>query len=61
MPHIQVTMLEGRSVEQKRRIAERLTEVMVSEAGTRREAVSIAFVEVPKTSYSRGGVLIADR
>ena len=37
MPMVQITMLAGRTVEQKRHIARRITEVLVEEAGTRRE------------------------
>lgn len=61
MPHVQITLLEGRSLDQKRRLAKRITEVMVEEAGARKEAVSIAFIEVPPTDFAREGTLIADR
>ena len=61
MPMIQVTMLEGRSVEQKRKLAQRLTDAMVEEAGAKREAITIAFVEVPRESYATGGVLMSDK
>ncbi len=61
MPMIQVTMLEGRSAEQKRRLAQRLTDAMVEEAGAKRETITIAFVEVPRESYATGGVLMADK
>jgi 4-oxalocrotonate tautomerase len=61
MPHVQITLLEGRSQEQKRRLAERITDVIVEEAGARKEAVSIAFIEVPPTDFAREGVLLADR
>jgi len=61
MPHIQVTMLAGRSAEQKRKIATRMTEVLVEEAGASRDAITVAFVEVPRDSFARGGVLISDR
>ena len=61
MPMIQVTMLEGRSVEQKRKLAQRLTDAMVEEAGAKREAVTVAIVEVSRESYATGGVLIADK
>ena len=61
MPLVQVTMLSGRTVEQKRKIAQRLTEVMVEEAGARKEAVVVTFVEVSKESYASGGLLIADK
>jgi 4-oxalocrotonate tautomerase len=60
MPAIQITLLQGRSIEQKRRIARRVTDVMVEEAGTKPEAVVITFVEVPRENYARNGVLIAD-
>jgi 4-oxalocrotonate tautomerase len=61
MPVVQITMLAGRTVEQKRKIARRITEVFVEEAGVRREAVTIAFHEVSRENYAAGGVLIADK
>jgi len=61
MPLVQVTMLQGRTVDQKRKLAQRITEVMVEEAGARREAIVVTFVEVSKESYSTGGVLMADK
>ncbi len=61
MPHIQITILEGRSPEQKRKVAERVTQVVVEEMGTKREAVTMAFVEVPPTNYAAAGVLALDR
>jgi len=54
-------MLAGRTTEQKRRLAERITDVIVEDAGARREAVVVAFHEVSKESYASGGVLIADK
>ena len=60
MPHIQITMLEGRTPEQKRKIVERITNTMIEEAGATREAVSLAFVEVSRSSFARGGVLVID-
>lgn len=61
MPLVQVTMLTGRTADQKRKLAQRLTDVMVEEAGAHREAVIVTFNEVPKESYASGGVLIADK
>ena len=61
MPHIQITMLEGRSPEQKRKVAERVTQAVVEEIGTAREAVTIAFVEVSPANYAQAGVLVLDR
>ena len=61
MPMIQVTMLAGRTVDQKRKLAARLTDALVEEAGAKREAVTVAFVEVSRESYATGGVLMVDK
>lgn len=61
MPLVQVTMLQGRTADQKRKLAQRITDVMVEEVGARREAVVVAFHEVSKESYASGGVLMADK
>ncbi|HWP84153.1 MAG TPA: 2-hydroxymuconate tautomerase [Terriglobia bacterium] len=61
MPHIQITLLEGRTPEQKRRIVERLTQVMVEESGTKKESVTVSFLEVSQADYASGGVLVLDR
>jgi len=61
MPLVQVTMLTGRSADQKRKLAQRITDAMVEEAGARREAIVVAFHEVSKEDYTSGGVLMADK
>jgi len=61
MPMVQITMLEGRTADQKRKIAKRITDALVEEAGTRREAVVIAFHELSKESYASAGELIIDK
>lgn len=61
MPLVQITMLQGRTVEQKRKLAKRITDVMVEEAGARKEAIVVTFVEVSKESYASGGELMIDK
>jgi len=61
MPLVQITMLEGRTAEQKRQLAKRITEAIVEEAGARREAIVVAFHEVSKESYATGGELMIDK
>ena len=61
MPLVQVTMLEGRTADQKCKIALRITDAMVEEAGARREAIVVAFHEVSRESYASGGVLMVDK
>jgi 4-oxalocrotonate tautomerase len=61
MPVVQVTMLQGRTAEQKRKITARITDAMVEEAGARKEGVVVTFVEVSRESYASGGVLMVDK
>ena len=61
MAHVQITLLDGRTTEQKRRAAKRITEVMQEELHVNPEKLTIAFVEVPRDSYARNGTLIYDR
>ena len=61
MAHVQITLLEGRSVEQKRRAVKRITEVLHEELNVKSEKLTITFVEVPRSSYARNGILLSDR
>jgi len=61
MPSVQITMLKGRTIEQKRKIVERVTDVLVEEAKTAKDGVVVTIVEVEREDYGRGGVLMADR
>ena len=61
MPMVQITMLTGRSVDQKRKIAKRITDALVEKADARRKAIVVAFHEVSKESYASGDELIADK
>ncbi|HKW75796.1 MAG TPA: 2-hydroxymuconate tautomerase [Terriglobales bacterium] len=61
MPHIQITMLKGRTIEQKRKLVERVTDAMAEEAKTPKEGIVVTIVEVEREDYARGGVLMADK
>lgn len=61
MPHVQITMLKGRTIEQKRKIVERVTDAMAEEAKTAKEGVIVTIVEVGREDYGHGGVLMADK
>src|ERR1051326_4680701 len=61
MPLVQITLLQGRTVEQKRKVAERITQAMVEEAKVTKEAVVVTFIEVTREDYASGGVLMADK
>ncbi len=61
MAHVQITMLVGRTTEQKRRAVKRITDALREELHVKPEKLTIAFVEVPSESYARNGVLLSDR
>ena len=61
MPYINIHLIEGRTVEQNREMADKITNI-VSEVGmVPKEAVHILFVDLPKTNISKGGILTSDK
>lgn len=61
MPHIQVTLVKGRTTDQKRRMAKRLTDVLSEEAQVDPRYVSLSLVEVEPDSFAEAGELVLDR
>jgi 4-oxalocrotonate tautomerase len=61
MPLVTVHLLEGRTLDQKRRLVARITDALIEEAGARREMIQVRFLEVSKEDWGRGGLLGLDR
>jgi 4-oxalocrotonate tautomerase len=61
MPDVHISWLGGRTTDQKRKVAERITQVLSEEAGVRPESTHIVFVDIPQTDFASGGVLVADK
>ncbi len=61
MPHVQITWVEGRTAEQKRKIAERVTAALIEDGKAKRENIHVSFHDVPATNYAEGGVLVTDQ
>ena len=61
MPHVQITWVEGRTAEQKRKIAERLTRVLIEDGQAKRENIHVSFHDVPATNYAEAGVPVVDQ
>jgi 4-oxalocrotonate tautomerase len=55
MPFVRVTLYEGRSTDKKRKIAEAITEALVTIGGTTREACQVVFEDVAKDDWVTGG------
>jgi 4-oxalocrotonate tautomerase len=60
MPYVQITWLEGRSVDQKRKIAKRIAAALMEEGKASAEHIQITFQDLPATSYALAGTLVAD-
>lgn len=61
MPHVQITWVEGRSAEQKKKVAQRITDAIEQEGKAKRENIHVAFLDVPATNYAEAGVTVADQ
>jgi 4-oxalocrotonate tautomerase len=61
MPFVQITWVAGRTTEQKQKLAERVTQALVDDAGVKRESIQVTFVDIPATDYATGGVTIAEQ
>ncbi len=61
MPIVQITMLQGRTADQKRKVAKRVTDALVEEAGAGREHIAVVFNEVSMENYALGGELMVDK
>ena len=57
MPIVTIEWYEGRSPEQKRELAEKLTDLLVEVGKTERKHVWIRFVDSPKSEWAIGGAL----
>jgi 4-oxalocrotonate tautomerase family enzyme len=61
MPHVQITWGDGRTPDQKRKIAERVTQVLVEDGTAKRENIHVTFLDLPETNYAKAGVLVSNR
>ena len=60
MAFIEVSMLEGRTVEQKRELTKAINDAMVEHAGANPEYLHIVITEYPRGDWARAGVLMSD-
>lgn len=61
MPSLHVEMFEGRTVEQKRALAQALTEATVRTLGVPADSVDIVFRDVARHDWATAGVLWSDK
>ena len=61
MPLVIVKMLVGRTTEQKRQLAQELTEVVTRATGAPADQVDVIVEDYPRENWAKGGKLYADR
>lgn len=60
MPIVKVELLEGRTEDQKRKIAEGICKALVEEGGAKKEAVTITFHDLTTGDIAKGDKLLKD-
>ena len=60
MPTYRIEMLEGRTVEQKKKLVEEITRVTVEVLGGSPESVDILITDVKRENWATGGRLASD-
>jgi 4-oxalocrotonate tautomerase len=61
MPFIQVHLIEGRTQEQREKLAKAITDATAEILKVNKEDVWIQFVDMPKTHFAAGGVLRSNK
>ena len=60
MPIINIDWFAGRTIEQKKEIAKRITDVVADVAGCPADAVTVIFNDKPRHDIAKGGKLSAN-
>lgn len=61
MPIVTIKLVEGRTIEQKRQIAKKITETITEVVDVKPEAVEIIFEEMKKENFAKAGKLLIDK
>jgi 4-oxalocrotonate tautomerase len=61
MPLVVVKMLEGRTTEQKRRLAREITDVVVRVTNVPEEQVDVIIEDYQRENWAKAGVLFSDK
>jgi 4-oxalocrotonate tautomerase len=61
MPFINIKMLKGRTIDQKRELVKTITNAMVDICHAKADGTIIIIEEVEHEDWAKGGILVADR
>ena len=57
MPYVEIHMVEGRTQEQREKLAKAITDLITQTLGVTKDDVWIEFHDMPKTHFATGGTL----
>ena len=60
MPQVRIDMVEGRTIEEKRVLVEKITEAVCTSVGAKPERVTVLIFDIPKTNHGNSGKLRID-
>ena len=61
MPYVNIKLVEGRSAEAKKALANDITDAIVRHCGGAPDHVYVVFEDIPATDFIVGGQTVADR
>jgi 4-oxalocrotonate tautomerase len=61
MPLAHIYILEGRTLEEKKKVVTEVTAALIKTLGVRKDNVRVIIHEVPKSHWSVGGVTMDER
>ena len=61
MPLVRISMIEGRTADQKQEAAAAITEILANTCQTPPESVIVIFDNIPDTDWTIGGVTVRER
>lgn len=60
MPMVMVQMLEGRTQDQKKRLADAITKALIEHANAKLESCEVVIYDVPRASWMTAGKMMSD-
>ncbi|MEW6088748.1 MAG: 2-hydroxymuconate tautomerase [bacterium] len=61
MPIVNIQILKGRSLEQKKKMSKAVTDAIISSIGVKPDAVWIVIEEMEKENFATGGILHSEK
>jgi 4-oxalocrotonate tautomerase len=61
MPVVQIHMIEGRTIEQKRALVKKVADAVHETIGAPLENIHVILSDMPRTNYADAGILHADK